>query len=196
MTEVQHRKCHRQPEVLADSIDVRKRKRFHSEEVDQSFANDDDEEFASSEEVLNEEMKSLEKGIAATCSNSAGRDLTNGHEGQTLHSESAVDLSYLMEASDEELGIPAIPVLDFKKEVCQSSKDIFEDLKKDSTLKSIGENWYLENDFENYEQSILYGNSWDANQLDDYVNGDFISQTMLLEGDFSATWRLYIGSGM
>lgn len=194
MTEVQDRKRHREPEVLADSIDVRERKRFHSEDVDrflpvlqldQSFANDDDEEFASSGELLNEVMRSLEKGIAATCSNSTGPDITSGHEGQTLHSDSAVNLSYLMEASDEELGIPPIPVLDFKKEVCQSSKDIFEDLMKDSTLKSIGENWYLEKDSENYEQSILYGNSWDAIQLDDYVNRDFISQTMLIEGDFS-----------
>lgn len=194
MTEVQDRKRHREPEVLADSVGVGERKRFHSEEVDrflhvlqldQSFANDDDEEFASSGELLNEVMRSLEKGIAATCSNSAGPDITSGHEGQTLHSDSAVNLSYLMEASDEELGIPPIPVLDFKKDVCQSSKDIFEDLMKDSTLKSIGENWYLEKDFQNYEQSILYGNSLDEIQLDDYVNRDFISQTMLIEGDFS-----------
>lgn len=194
MTEVQDRKRHREPEVLADSIDVRERKRFHSEEVDrflhvlqldQSFANNDDEEFASSGELLNEVMRSLEKGIAATCSNSAGPDITSCHEGQTLHSDSAVNLSYLMEASDEELGIPPIPVLDFKKDVCQSSKDIFEDLMKDSALKSVGENWYLEKDFENYEQSILYGNSLDEIQLDDYVNRDFISQTMLIEGDFS-----------
>lgn len=194
MTEVQDRKRHREPEVLADSVGVGERKRFHSEEVDrflhvlqldQSFANDDDEEFASSGELLNEVMRSLEKGIAATCSNSAGPDITSGHEGQTLHSDSAVNLSYLMEASDEELGIPPIPVLDFKKDVCQSSKDIFEDLMKDSTLKSIGENWYLEKDFQNYEQSILYGNSLDEIQLDNYVNRDFISQTMLIEGDFS-----------
>lgn len=194
MTEVQDRKRHREPEVLADSVGVGERKRFHSEEVDrflhvlqldQFFANDDEEEFASSGELLNEVMRSLEKGIAATCSNSAGPDITSGHEGQTLHSDSAVNLSYLMEASDEELGIPPIPVLDFKKDVCQSSKDIFEDLMKDSTLKSIGENWYLEKDFQNYEQSILYGNSLDEIQLDDYVNRDFISQTMLIEGDFS-----------
>jgi hypothetical protein len=69
-------------------------------------------------------MRSLEEEIAATCStsylpsnsedNSAASDIFSGQESQTLDYDSGVDLSYLLEASDDDLGIPPSPVLDLK----------------------------------------------------------------------------------
>jgi len=32
--------------------------------------------------------------------------------------------------------------------------------------------------------------AWDASELQDYMNRDFVSQGMLFDGDFSTTWKL------
>jgi len=208
MSESPLRKRDREPEALPDSIAVREPKRFHGEEtyillhllqLDQTLADDGEEleEFAPSEELVNRVMRSLEEEIAATCSTSypssnsgvksAGPDISSGHEVRTRDSDSAVDLRYLLEASDDELGIPPSPVLDLEEEVCQSPKETSESLWEKPDLKSMGENWHFEDHFDNYQQFAMYGNSWDAIQLEDYMNRDFVIQATVFYGDFSAT---------
>lgn len=63
-------------------------------------------------------------------------------------------------------------------------------------LKSLCENWHFEDDFEFYQQFAVYEDAWDASQLEDYMNRDFISKGMLLDGDFSSAWRLETAGGL
>jgi hypothetical protein len=71
------------------------------------------------------------------------------------------------------------------KEVCQSLKETSESLRENRDLKSLGENWHFENDFEDYQPFALYDNAWDAIQIEDYINRYFVSQAMSFDGDFS-----------
>jgi len=207
-------KRERELESLQDSIDVGEPKRFHIEETDWFLLQlgktltdeDEEEECAPSEELVNGIMRSLEEEIAATCStsylpsnsqdNSMASDIFTGQESQTLDSDSGVDLSYLLEASDDDLGIPPSPVLDLKHEVCPSSKEPAEVLSETPYLKSLGENWHFEDSFDNYQQFPVYEDAWDASQLQDYINRDFVSQSMLFDGDFPLACRLGTAGGM
>ena len=127
-------------------------------------------------------MKSFEEEISATCStsytssnsrnNSKVSDISNDHGGQTLASESVIDLCYLLEASDDQLGIPQSVVVDLKHEVCESQKETSNGLLESLDFKSIGENLYFEEDFENYQQFAVYADAWDAGDLPDYMNRD------------------------
>jgi len=209
------RKRGRESEAQPESIYVREPKRFHGEETDRflyllqlgpNLADDEQEEECSpSEELVNGVIKSVEEEIAATCStscrsnsldNSAAPDISSSREGQTVDADSRIDLCYLLEASDDDLGIPPSPVLDLKEEACLSPKEPFEGLWESSDLKFLGENWHLEDDFENFQHFAEYENAWNASQLQDYMNRDFVSQGMLFEGDFSETWRLETAVGM
>jgi hypothetical protein len=207
-------KREREPESLKDSIDVGEPKRFHGEETDRFLLQldktlsdeDEEEECAPSEELVNGVMRSLEEEIAATCTtsylpsnseyNSAASDIFSGQESQTLDFDSGGDLSYLLEASDDDLGIPPSPVLDLKHEVCPSPKETVEGLSENPYLKSLGENWHFEDNFDNYQQFTLYEDAWNASHLQDYMNKDFVSQSMLFDGDFSVAWRLETARGM
>jgi len=198
------RKRSREPENLPNSTDVRERKRFHVEEMDQfhhlllldKTLAAAEEECAPSEEVVNGVMRSLEEEIGVNSYPSsnfgvdwAAYDKSSGHEGQTLASDSGIDLIYLLEASDDELGIPLSPVLDLKDEVCQSTKETSECLFNNPDLESL-ENWHFEDDFESYTQLAWYEDASDASQPRDYMNRDFICQDLFFEGDFSAAWTL------
>jgi hypothetical protein len=217
MTQALLRKRDRELETLPDSINFQAGKRLHSEEtdrflnllqLDQTLADDDlEEEFAPSEEIVKGVMRSLEEEIAPTCStsyrfsnsgdNSAAPDISRDHEGQTRHSDSRVDLSYLLEASDDDLGIPPSPVRDLTEEFCQSSKETSEGLPENPNLKSLGENWNFEDDFEKYQHVEFYANAWDEIQLEHHLSRDFDGQTMLFDGEFvSAAWRLETAGGM
>jgi len=196
-------------EALPDYNDVQEPKRFHCEEADQFLhllqldqtLADEEEECALSEELVNEVMRSLEEEIAATCSSSfpssssgedsSASDISRSHEDQILDLD--IDLCYLLEASDDELGIPPSPVLILKDELCISPKETSEGLSNHATLKSLGENWHFEDDFENYQQFALYENLLDTFLLEDYMSRD---QNMLSDGDFSTTWELETSSGM
>lgn len=196
----------RQTEALLDSMDVLESKRFDCEEtdrfihllqLDKTLAYDE-EECAPSEELLDGVMRTLEDLIAATCSTSylsnsgnnlVASDISSGHEGQTVASDSVFDLCYLLEASDDELCIPASPVAGLTDEIRLSSMETSEGLWENLVLVSIGENWHFQDDFENNLWVSSFENSWDANQLQDYLNRGFVSQGLLFEEDFLEAWR-------
>lgn len=197
------RKRGREPEVLLDSNEAREFKRFNGEEtdlfrhfplIDKTLA---EEQAACCEDVVCGVMRSLEEEISATCStfyapisadNSSASNISRGYESQTLVSD--IDLCYLLEASDDDLGIPSGPVLDFKDAVCQFPKETLsaEGLSENPHQKFQGENWDFKNEFENYQQFAVYEDSWAASELQDYMNRDFVSHDVLLDGDFSAAW--------
>lgn len=205
------RKRGRETEALLDSTDVQDYKRFNGtgEEMDlfrhfpavlgkTQLA---DREASSNEDFLSGVMRSLEEeDISTTTStfyapisvhNSPASDICRGYEGQTLVSDSGIDLSYLLEASDDDLGIPSGPSLDFNNEICQSSHEILsaEGLSENSDLKCEGENWDFEDEVvENYQQFVLYEDAWDVSQVQSYMNREFASQDMFFDGDFSAAW--------
>jgi len=141
-------------------------------------------------------MRSLEKEIAPTCSSSysssnsgdnlAATDISRGHESETVASDFGFDLRYLLEASDDELGIPPNPVLDMKDEDGLSTMETFKDLLASLDLKFLGENWHFEDDFQNYQHIAMYDDPWIASQLQNYMNRDFVNQNMLFNSDFSA----------
>lgn len=204
-------KREREPEPLLNSSVVAEPKRFHGEETDQFLLQldktlsdeDEEEECAPSEELVSGIMRSLEEEIATTCStsylpsnsedNSAASDIFSGQESQTLDSGSAFDLSYLLEASDDDLGIPG---LGLKGEVCPSPKEASEGLSETPYLKSLEENWHFEDNLDDYQQFPLCEDAWDASQLQDFVNKDFVNQSMLFDSDFSAACRLETAGGM
>lgn len=209
------RKRGREPETLLDSIDAGEPKRFHGDEtdrflhllqLDKTLTDDDEEEYAPSEELVNRVMKSLEEEISATCSTSyhnsnsgnisVADDISSGHEGQTRDSESVDDLFYFLEVSNDELGISPSTVLYSKDEVCQSPKATTDGLSESTDLKSLAENCHFEDNFESYQQFSVYEDAWDANQLEDYMNRDFDSQGMLFDEEILATWRLETAGGM
>lgn len=215
MSEALGKRC-REPEALLDSSDAGEPKRFHCEEtdrflqllqLDKTLSDDDDEEGAPSEELLNGIMRNLEEEIAATCStsyhssnsgdNSVATDISSRHEGETPDSDSGDDLCYLLEASDDELGIPRSPVLDLKQEICQSPKKTSDGLSDITDLKSLCENWHFEDDLEFYQQLAVYEDAWDASLMEDYINRDFLSQGMLFcTGDSFTAWKLETADAM
>lgn len=205
------RKRSGEAEGPSDYIEVQEPKRFHGEEreqflqlvqLDQTLA-DDEVECAYSEELVNGVMRSLEEDIAATCctsnpvfnstENSVAFDISIGNEDQIRDSD---DLCYLLEASDDELGIPPSPALMLKDEVCISSKETWDGLSENCNLKSLGGNWHFEDDFENYQQFALYEKLSDTLQLEDYMDRDFLGQPMIFDGDFPTTWELETCSSM
>jgi len=191
-------------ESLPDSSHIRDPKRPHAEntggffhllQVEKTLAADEEEEeeCPPSEELVNGVMRSLEEEIAGTSCrsdpskfghNSAAFEISSGHGNQTLASDWRIDLCYLLEASDDELGIPPSPVLNWKNEICQSPKETSGDSWERPDLKCLGESWHFEDDFENYKQFATYENACDASQ--DYMNRDFISQDLLFDPDFSS----------
>lgn len=197
------RKRGREPEVLLDSIEVRDSKRFNGEEtdlfrplplLDKTLP---EEKAACNEDIANGIMRSVEEEISASTfygpiavDNSSASDIFGGYEGQSLVSDSGIDLCYLLEASDDDLGIPSGPVLDFKDEVSQFPKETLsaEGLSKNPDLKCQGEDWDFENEFENHQKFELFEDSWDARETQDYMNRDFVSQDMYFDDDFSAAW--------
>lgn len=189
-------------ESLLKSIDVGEPKRFHGEQtdrfvlqLDETPTDEDEEECAPNGELANGIMKSLEEQISPTCStsylnsnsldNSAASHSFIRQESETLESDLGFDLSYLLEASDDDLGIPPSPVLDLRHELCPITKETTEDLSERPYLKSLGENWHFEDMFDNCQEFTLYEDAWDARQLQDCMNRYFSSQNMLLDGDFS-----------
>lgn len=201
------RKRGREAEVLLDSTEVQESKRFNGEEtdpfrhlplLDKTLL---EEETASSEDVVSEVMGSPEKEISATCStfdapiavdNSSASDIFRGYEAQTVVSDPAVDLWYLLEASDDDLGIPSRSVVDFQDEVCQFPKETLssEGLSENPDLKCQVKDWDIENFFENNQKFELIEDCWDAIEMQDYINRDFVSQDTYFDGDFSAPWAL------
>lgn len=188
-------KREREAESLQDSIDVGARKRFHDKEtdgflsqLDKTLVEEEEEECAPSEEAVKGIMRILEEEIGTSYrpsnseENSAASYIFSGHETQTLGSDRGIDLSYLLELSDDELGIP---VLDLNHEICPTPNEATEDLSKNTYLKSLAENWHFDDKFDNCHQFTLYEDTWDGSQLEDYINGDFVGQNMLFDWDFS-----------
>lgn len=209
------RKRCREPEALPDTSDVRESKRSfngigeetdlfrHLPLLDKTVAENQEvnEECASRKDYVVGVMRSMEEEISATFStfcepisgdNSSSYDIYSVHEGEALVSDSGIDLCYLLDASDDELGIPSYPVLDSKDEVSEPSEETFttEGLSETPNLKWQGENWDFVDEFPNYQQFDLLEDSWDANHAQDCMNKDLLSQNMLFEGDFSAAWAL------
>lgn len=199
------RKRSRELECLPDCSEAREWKRFQVEEMDQfhhlllldKTIAAAEEECVPSEEAVNEVMRSLEEEIGVTSyhpssnlgDNSAAYNKSSGHEGrETLASDSGIDLIYLQEASDDELGIPLSPALDFKDEACKSTKETSEGLFNSPDVEAFGENWHFEDDFESYQQLSWCEDASDASKLRDYMNRDFISPDLFFEGDFSVAW--------
>lgn len=185
------RKRGREPENLLDSLDIWESKRFKGEETDQ-FSH-----LTLLTETLAEEAECATYSsflAAITGDNLAASDISGGHECQTLVSESGIDLCYLLEASDDELGIPPSSVLDVKDEVCQSGKEISltsEGFWENPDLNCLGENKLFQNNFENNLEFQLFDDAnCDASRLQDFTNRDFVSQEILFGGDFSAAWIL------
>lgn len=207
MSQILRKRCG-EAEGLPDYIDVQEAKRFHGEEreqflqlvqLDQTIA-DDEVESAHSEELVNEVMRSLDEVVAATSNrafnsteNSVAFDISSVNENQIRDND---DLCYLLEASDDELGIPPSPGLMLKDDVCISPKETSDGLSENRDLKSLGGNWHFEDDFENYQQFALYEKLSDTLQVEDYMNRDFLGQPMLFDGDFPATWELETCSSM
>lgn len=200
------RKRSYEPEALVDSDGVREPKRFEGEEtgrfldllqLDQTLA-EEAEDSAPSEELVSEIMRSLEEEIAATCSTahlasnsadtSAASVICRDHEVQTLDSNNGVDLSYLVEASDYELGIPQSTALDLKGEVCLAPNVASKGLSENPNLKYVGEIWDFEDDFESYQQFPVYEDAWNERLVQDYLNTDCIIPGTLFDGEFSEAW--------
>lgn len=209
------RKRGREPEALLDdSIDVEEPKRFrreetdhflHLQQLDKTLADDDEEEYSPSEELVNGVMRSLEEEIAATCSTSSSYQSSNSggnlaaadtYSDQTPVSDSGVDLCYLLEASDDELGIPLSPVLDSNDKICSSPKETSEGFSDATDLKFLGENWHFDDEFENYKEFPVYEDLYDASEVQDYMNRDFVSQGLLFDAELSTAWKLETASGM
>lgn len=176
----------------------------------------EEEEYAPSEEVVNGIMKTLEEEIGMTCftfnpssnsgNNSLSSDISSSQEGGTLASDehgtkstfdissgasaSGAEMFYLLDASDDELGIPPNPVLDFKGEIRQSPQETFDGLPESPALKSLSETWHFEDDFEIHQQFQLYEDAYEASELQYYMNRYFVSQDMSFDGDFSAASNL------
>lgn len=203
------RKRGREPQALGDSIDAAHPKRFCSEEtdrflhllqLDKTLSEDDDDDCAPSEELVNEVMKSLEEEISATSSTShhisnSGDNLATDNASRddpdrTQDSDLGDDICYPWHASQGEPGIPPNPILDLNDEICQSPNRTMDGLLESMDVKSIPENWHLEDDFESYQQFALYEDAWDASQLQDCINRDFVGQGMLFDGGVSAGWKL------
>lgn len=204
------RKRGREPQALGDSIDAAHPKRFCSEEtdrflhllqLDKTLSEDDDDDCAPSEELVNEVMKSLEEEISATSSTShhisnSGDNLATDNASRddpdrTQDSDLGDDICYPWHASQGEPGIPPNPILDLNHEICQSPNRTMDGLLESMDVKSIPENWHLEDDFESYQQFALYEDAWmPASQLQDCIDRDFVSQGMLFDGDISAGWKL------
>lgn len=125
--------------------------------------------------------------------NSAASDISIGHAGQTLALGSGFDLCYLVEASEDDLGIPPIPYLNCKDEFCQFPKKTSEGLWEIPDLQYLGENWPFEGDFENYQHVAAYENVWYASQH--YIR-NLTCPAMLFDADLPAPCRLESGSGM
>lgn len=205
-----HRKRGGELEAPPNSTEVRESKRFKGEETDLSsefsqldrFTLAEEEAAASSEDLVSGVMRTLEEDISATCStlyslipvdNSWAFDISCGCEGQTLVSDSGIDLSYLLEASDDDLGIPSGPVLDLKDdEVCQFLWETSpaQGLSENPGLNYVSQNWSFEDEVENDHRCVLYEYTWDYSQVVDYMNRDSINQGMFFEEDFSAAWIL------
>ena len=187
------RKRSYEPEALVDFDDVREAKRFRGEEIDrfldllqldQTVA-EEEEESAPSEELVSEVMRSLEEEIAATCSSSylasnecantsAASEICRDHEVQTL--DAGVDLSYLVDASDYELGILPSTTLDLKDEICVAPKETCEGLSENQNKY-----WDFKDGFESYQHFALYEDAWNEGLVQDYLNTDSISPRMLFD---------------
>lgn len=207
-------KREREPEFLQDSIGDGDRKRFHGKETDGFLSQldktltegEEEEECAPNEEAVNGLMRILEEEIGTTSStsylpsnseeNSAASYTFSSHESQTLGSDMGIDLSYLLEASDDDLGIPPSPVLELNDEIFPSPNQTTEGLSENAYLKSLGEDWLFDDKFDNFPQLTLYEDSWDASQLEDYMNRDFVSQSMLFDWDASVVCRLETAGGL
>lgn len=194
-------KREREDESLLKSIDVGEPKRFHGEQtdrfvsqLDETSVDEDVEECAPNGELVNGIMKSLEEQSSPTCStsylnsnskdNSAASHSFIGQESETLGSDLGFDLSYLLEASDDDLGIPPSPVLDLRHELCPNTKETTDGLSESPYLKSLGENMQYEDMFDSCQEFTLYEDAWDPRQLQDCMNRYFVSQNLLLDGDF------------
>lgn len=207
-------KREREPEFLQDSIGVGHRKRFHGKETDGFLSQldktltegEEEEECSPNEEAVNGLMRILEEEIGTPSStsylpsnseeNSAASYTFSSHESQTLGSDMGIDLSYLLEASDDDLGIPPSPVLELNDEIFPSPNQTTEGLSENAYLKSLGEDWLFDDKFDNFPQLTLYEDSWDASQLEDYMNIDFVSQSMLFDWDASVLCRLETAGGL
>ena len=92
-------------------------------------------------------MISLEEEIVATCStsylfsnsqhNSDASDIFCIQEGKTLDLGLRFDLCYLIEASEDDLGIPSSSIVNLEQEVCISLKETSKGLSENLYLKSL-----------------------------------------------------------
>lgn len=186
MTEM-FRKRRSEREVLSNFVDVSQApKRFHAGkektelfldllQLEKMFADEEEfDECAHSEEMVNRVMRSLEEEIISTTystsfissncrDNLEVLDFSNGHGGQTLASDSGICL-------DDEIRIPPSSVLDLKDDVCQSLKETSKGLSENPGSEMLGQKWYFEKDFENYQEFPVYEDPRDASRLQDFVS--------------------------
>ncbi|XP_057828603.2 uncharacterized protein LOC131039784 [Cryptomeria japonica] len=112
----------------------------------------------------------------------SGDDMTSRCENK--ESENGIDLSYLLEASDDELGLPASPVANIDNQnVCaaaSSDKQGFgtcSDSAENAEQKDFLENWHFEDDFVDYAQFAVFddaaASAWDVVNLEAFIDGDY-----------------------
>eukprot|EP00252_Welwitschia_mirabilis_P014003 TRINITY_DN31006_c0_g1_i1.p1 TRINITY_DN31006_c0_g1~~TRINITY_DN31006_c0_g1_i1.p1 ORF type:complete len:194 (-),score=38.23 TRINITY_DN31006_c0_g1_i1:294-875(-) len=156
---------------------------------------DNDDEINASEEDVSGVMRSLEQEICSTSSGSVPEEglgseiLGSGSETENQGKgwSSGVDLGYLLEASDDELGIGPAPKeedLDIPVSVAQETAILSGDAApsvENQTLKNIAENWSLEDEVWNYNEHVgVFGDTpWDL--------GPVGGQSLPFDGDLSAS---------
>lgn len=159
------------------------------------FLDDNDPTLSSHD--LDSVMKSLQEEISASSSAAANVDLTSSSES----SESQPQIGYLLEASDDELGIPPHPNVD-------SVNPTTELLHVSSDSSGIGELWEFENqipsyeydsfdfgggvEFNNYDNNNNNSNSCNGNNFNDYVGFDGLfdhSDVYYDSAEFTESWR-------
>eukprot|EP00252_Welwitschia_mirabilis_P001553 TRINITY_DN11427_c0_g1_i1.p1 TRINITY_DN11427_c0_g1~~TRINITY_DN11427_c0_g1_i1.p1 ORF type:complete len:204 (+),score=37.44 TRINITY_DN11427_c0_g1_i1:769-1380(+) len=157
---------------------------------------EDDEEVSASEEDVEGVMKTLEQEIGSVSASSVV-ETENEVEKKSLSLGDGAELGFLLEASDAELGIGPVSLngVSSNEEVFQAisvptsvslSEDEFRiqgsgSFAGNQSVKSIAENWNLEDEFWNYNDQIsAFGDAaWEF--------GGVGGQNLPFDGDLSAS---------
>ncbi|GLJ07837.1 hypothetical protein SUGI_0075210 [Cryptomeria japonica] len=188
----------REEEALQDSS-----KRFHCGTEQQNLYTLEDFEFpenfqetepkcCASEEAVCADLRDFEEEIGAMSpsaseqgfsglnreDDSLASDMTSGYG----NSEDGIDLCYLLEASDDELGIPPTPVYNFEGE---ENSGFASDFNENADLKDFLEKWHFEDNFVDCREFSLIEDSA-AIAWDDLA----ASQGLFVDGDCYQSWGL------
>lgn len=140
------------------------------------------ENFQGEEQLVMTSLVEEETGVSLF----SGDDMAGGCGNR--ESETVIDLGYLLQASDDELGIPASPVVNIDgQDVCAASSSDEEgygncfDFSDNAEPKVFLDNWHFEDDFVDYAQFAVFddtaASAWDV-----------VSPEAFIDGDYSASW--------